>query len=197
MSTIGMVVLSALLGMYLLGMLLGLGILIWLALKLRSDLQASKQEKDSVYAETKQVLAANQAEIKAILESGKSVFTSVRADTKALLEEHRKQTKAQLEEHRKGMQAGIDRINAEALSGAAARTIQACQRLEKIATLLQQLILETETRATNDYMDEAFAPEKTLAGTPPSGFNVSQTAALDAEVDQVQTQQLPFEMETA
>lgn len=193
MSTIGTVVISALIGMFALGLLIALGVLIYLAFDLRKALAASKEEKSSVYAETRAAIAGNQAEMKAILETGKSTFASIRAEVKTLLEDHRKQTKALLEEHRKATQAGIDKINAEALTGAAARTIQASQRLEKIATLLQQMILDTEPRATHEYGPEEYAPEQRL-GMPPSGFNLSTTAVLDEEVEQATVQQLPLEL---
>lgn len=179
MSVIGIVAISVLAALFLFVQLGGTTLQLWLGWQLRRGRTADQKEREIVYAETKNLLAGFQAETKATLESAKSGFASIRTEVRGLLEEHRKELALTLEENRRQMQLGIDKINAEALQGAAARSIQAALRLEKIATLLQQMVLDTETRATHEYGPDEFAPEESIFGAPPSGYSVSQTAALD------------------
>lgn len=194
MNEVGVVVISVLAGMFLLVLVAGLGYLVWIALDIRKSLVAINAEKSSVYAETGKFLAELRADLKSQVEAGRSSFSGIRTEMKTLMEEHRGKTCSLLEDHRKetgamivasekAMQVGIDKINAEALAGAAGRTLQACLRLEKVATILQQMMIDTEGRATHDYAPEEFAPE-TAFGTPPSSYNQSTTAALDEQVEQ-------------
>lgn len=184
MGTVGIAVLSALGGMFCLGLLAGLVVLIYVALGLRKALATAATQNQAVYAETRTLIAGYQAEMKAVTEAAKSSFQSLRQEMKAILEEHRKQ-----------MQTGIDKINAEALTGAAARSIQACIRIEKAASVIATLFTEGQSRVTDEYPPEAFAPEEpTPSGKfygPPSGFSVGMTSILDAEAEreQVETQQ--------
>jgi molybdenum cofactor biosynthesis enzyme MoaA len=181
MSIVGIVSLSILAALFLFLLLGGVAVLIWLALSLKRQLAAAKEQFTAVYAETGRLLAAHQAESKATIESAKSSFVAIRTEVRGLLEDHRRELAAILEAHRAAMQAGIDKINAEALQGAAARSIQACLRLEKAIGVLQQLFLETESRSTHEYGAEEFAPEESTFGAPPSGFGLSPTAALDQQ----------------
>jgi len=185
MSTIGVVAISLFCGLFLAVLLSGLGVLIWLAMNLRKALAALRLEAVSVSSETRAVLAQYQTELARQIESSKSSFGVIRNDMKALLDEHRKKTTSTLEEHRQKMQAGIDRINADALQGAAARAIQACLRLEKAVGVIQQLFLNTEEKVTHEYGPDEFAPEETAFSGPPSGYMQSQTARYDEQVEQV------------
>lgn len=183
MNTVGIVAISLLAGMFLLAMVAGLVLLIVLAMRLSRALDKSQKENAAVYAETRTALSGYQAEIKAAIDSAKASFSAIRTETKTILEEHRKQ-----------MQGGIEKINAEALQGAAARSIQACMRLEKVAVTMQSLFLDAETRPTHEYGAEDFAPEATTFGGPPSAFSVGQTSAMDAEAEAAAVQAAPSEL---
>ena len=191
MSVIGIVAISILAALFLFLLLGGVALLVWLAFTLKRQLAGAKAESASVYAETGRLLAAYQAESKSAIESAKSSFSAIRTEVRGLLEDHRRELAATLEAHRAAMQAGIDKINAEALQGAAARSIQACLRLEKAIGVLQQLFLETESRSTHEYGANEFAPEESTFGTPPSGFGMGSTAALDQQA-QDEEQQILF-----
>ena len=191
MSVIGIVAISILAALFLFLLLGGVALLVWLAFTLKRQLAEAKEESTAVYAETGRLLAAYQAESKSAIESAKSSFSAIRTEVRGLLEDHRRELAATLEAHRAAMQAGIDKINAEALQGAAARSIQACLRLEKAIGVLQQLFLETESRSTHEYGANEFAPEESTFGTPPSGFGMGSTAALDQQA-QDEEQQILF-----
>lgn len=193
MSTIGIVALSILAALFLFLLLGGVAIQVWQAFSLKRQLAGAKAEIDRVYAETERLLAAHQAESKSTIESAKSAFSAIRTEVRGLLESHRQELGAILEAHRAAMQAGIDKINAEALQGAAARSIQACLRLEKAIGVLQQLFLDTESRSTHEYGPEEFAPEEASFGTPPTSFSVGQTAQLDEEAERGQQQEFSTE----
>ena len=177
MGTIGVIVISVLGGMFALAVLIGLILLLYLAWRLLQLLKQSQEQNQAVSHETKSVL-----------ESAKSGFSSIRNETRTLLEEHRRQFGEILELHRKEMQQGIDKINAEALQAAAARSIEACMRLEKAVGIFQKLLLDNEERVTHEYGAEDTAPESSTFGGPPSGYSLSQTARLDAEAEQQEAQ---------
>ena len=185
MGTIGIIAISVVAALFLFILTAGLGILIWLAWQLRRSLADSQTRSAAVYVETEALLRGYQAETKSLLESAKSGFTSIRNDVKSTLESQRAELGVVLEYHRNQMQQGIDKINAEALQSAAVRSVQACLRLEKVAVLLQQLFSDTETRSTHEFGPDEFAPEESQFGTPPTGYSVSSTAALD-EADQAE-----------
>ena len=172
MNIVGIVALSVLGALFVFALLGGAGVLIWLAWSLKKQTAALQEKTASVYAETKELMATYQAELKSVVESAKAGFGAIRKDVQAQLEEHRRQ-----------MQSGIDKINAEALQGAAARSIQACLRLEKAIGVLQQMFLETETRSTHEFAPEEFAPEESTFGPPPTGYSVGTAAQLDQQAD--------------
>jgi len=180
MGTIGIVAISVIAALFLFTLLAGLAALVWLAWQLRRILGESQAKTTAVYAETEALLKGYQAESKSLLESAKTAFASIRNEVRSTLETQRADLGVVLEHHRNQMQQGIDKINAEALQAAAARSIQACIRLEKVAVLLQQMFSDTEARVTNDYAPEEYAPEERF-GTPPTGYSVSTTAALDEQ----------------
>ena len=185
MSTVGIVALSLLCGLFLALLLAGLGVLIWLAVNLRKTLAEVRAEMASVSKKTADTLTQYQGEMARQVESSKSALGAVRVEMAKLLEENRKKTDGILNEHRRQMQGSIDKINAEALQGAAARAIQACLRLEKAVGVIQQLFLNSEERVTNQYGAEDFAPESSTFGGPPSGYSQSQTARFDDLTEQV------------
>jgi hypothetical protein len=185
MSTIGVVAVSLFCGLFLALLLAGLGTLIWLAVSLRKTLATVRAEMDSVSKETRGLLAQYQGEMAKQVESSKSSFGTIRTEMGRLLEENRKKTDGILNEHRRQMQGSIDKINAEALQGAAARAIQACLRLEKAVGVIQQLFLTSEEKVTNQYGAEDFAPEDSTFGGPPSGYSQSQIARFDDQMERV------------
>ena len=185
MNVIGVVAISLFCGLFLALLLAGLGTLIWLAVSLRKTLATVRAEMVSVSNETRGLLAQYQGEMAKQVESSKSSFGTIRTEMARLLEENRKKTDGILNEHRRQMQGSIDKINAEALQGAAARAIQACLRLEKAVGVIQQLFLNSEERVTNQYGAEEFAPEESAFGGPPSGYSQSRTARFDEQVEQV------------
>jgi hypothetical protein len=173
MSTIGIVVISILGGMFGLALLAGVVLLIWLAWDLRKALAVAQKENLAVYQETRAALTAHQQEMKSVFESARNGFASIRNETKSLLENHQNV-----------MQTQIAKINAEALAGTIARMIEVCLRLEKGIAIFQKMIFDNETRVTNEYGPEEFAPENTTFGGPPSGFSLSQSGKHDVETDQ-------------
>lgn len=184
MSTIGIVATSVICGIFCILLLLGIALLVWLAVKLHAAVKELKAENAAVQAETRTTLTAHQsqtaaamtvyhAEMKAVVDSSKASFTTIRNETKAMLEAGQQK-----------MEDGIKKINAEALQSAAARSIEACLRLEKVIGIFQQLILNNEERVTHEYGPEDFAPESTTFGGPPSQFSISENARLDAEAEQ-------------
>ena len=163
MSEIGIVLVSLLGGAVLITLLAGVAYLAWQSFSLRKT-----------QAEIRALIAGNLQETKSALDAAKSSFSTIRSETKSILEEHRK-----------AMQAGIASINAEALTTAAVRCFEGCQRLEKAIAVFQRLILEnTDQRTPGDYAPEETAPERNEFGGPPSGYSVGLTAAYDAEADE-------------
>lgn len=192
MSVFGIVAASILSALFLFALLACAALAAWQGWQNKRLLSAAQRETEQVYAETKSLLVANQAETKATIESAKGAFGAIRTDVRALLEDHRKEIRVTIEEfrkelaatldgHRQQTQTAIDKINAEALVSVAARLTQVCLRAEKAVVLLQSLVLDTEARVTNEYGPNDFAPEDSPFGTPPSGYSVSQTAALDEQ----------------
>lgn len=183
MNVIGIVSLSLLCGLFLALLIGGLATLLWLAVKLR-------REVSQMTAAMQTLIAGNHAEMKSSIESAKASFSSIRTEMKTVLDTHNKSTRSMLEEHRKQMKEGIDKINAEALIGASARAVQACQRLENAAGIIQKLFLDANDVPTGrGYAPEETAPENTTFGGPPSAFSLSQTSAMDAEVEQAEMEQ--------
>lgn len=192
MSLVGIVAISVLAAIFLFALLSGLGLLIWIAFQLKKLLAAAEAEFKSVSIETKRVVAENwadtkttlqthQAEQKSQIESAKSAFGGIRNEVRSLLDEYRKELGTTLEKHRAEMQSGIDKINADALVSVAARLTQVCLRAEKAVSVLQEMMLDTEARATHDYGPNDYAPEENPFGAPPSGYSVSKTTALDEQ----------------
>ena len=201
MSTIGIVALSILAAMFLFALLGGVALLLWLAWRQKQQQDAAEKENRSVYAWTEKTMAANQSEIKSMLESAKASFTAIRNEVRTQqethekslnrsLQEYRKELNDLLEDHRRQMQHGIEKINADALSSVAVRLTNVCIRTEKAIGILQQLVLESEKSPNTEYAPEAFAPEDSQFGAPPSGYGRSTTAHLDDQVDMVAQQEL-------
>jgi hypothetical protein len=157
----------------------GVVTLVWLAWNLKIQMGAAQKEIASVYAETGRIMGTYQAESKAAVESAKASFSAIRNEVRGLLEEHRKQ-----------MQDGIEKINAEALTSVAARLTQVCVRVEKAIAVLQQLIINGEPAPTTEYAPDAYAPEETTFGPPPTGYGLGTTAKLDDEAEREQNQEL-------
>lgn len=183
MNMIGVVAISVLAAIFLCALFVGVGTLIWMAYTLKRQLQDSKKENGLVHAETTKILVAYQAESKAQIDSAKASFAAVRNAIQAQLEAQQKELHATLDEHRRQMGVSIEKINADALVTVATRLTQVCIRTEKAISVLQQLILATEQTPATDYPAEAFAPEESQFGAPPSGFSLSQTARFDQEAD--------------
>jgi phage tail sheath protein FI len=194
MNLIGIIAISVLAALFLFALLAATGVLVWLALRIRKDQVTEQQERQRVYAETEKLLAAHQTELKAIVESARSGFGSIRTDMRASLDANQKVAEAALADHQKALAATLDtfrqdineaikKINAEALATVAVRLTQVCIRAEKAIAVFQQLILSTEQQPGHDYAPDAFAPEESAFGAPPSGYAVSQTARLDQEAD--------------
>lgn len=185
MSTLGIVLISLLGGMFLVVLLASAAVLVYYAVALRKQQAELGRQATAVYAETHAMLAGQAAEMKAAVEAAKNSFQTVRQETKTILEGHRENLKTTLEDHRAQMKTGIDKINGEALQAAAARSLEACMRLEKAAAVIQTLFLDNENRVAGEMADEEMAPEKTRFHGPPSGYSVSQTATLDSQDDVV------------
>lgn len=199
MNTIGIIAVSALAALFLFALLAAVGLLVWLAFRLRRELTEAQKQNASVHTETAKVLAANQAEVKTLIEGSCSKFDGIRAQIQTAIEDSRKATDvAQVEQakalnevlatHRKEMQVGIEKINAEALQTVAVRLTQVCIRAEKAIGVLQQMILDSEKSPGAEYGAEDFAPEENRFGPPPSGFSRSTTARMDEEADRVATE---------
>ena len=197
MQTVGIVAIALLAGLFLALLLLGLGILLWLAFRLRQQTAEVAARQSAVQTETAALLEKSHAEIlrlnqehaarlKSEVESAKAGFVTIRNDVQTAWTEQMNAISVMLVEHRREIQAGIDRINAEALQTAAARNLKAVTGLEKMVALLQQMMLESYTpKPGTEYGAEEYAPEEpTRFGTPPpTGFSVSETARLDEEAE--------------
>lgn len=190
MNLVGIIAISVLSALFLFALLAAVAALVWLALRIRKDAAAAQQENRRIYAETEKLLAAQQA----VIESAKSAFGSIRTEMRtsldgnqkgheALLAAHQKELNVTLDTFRLDINAAIAKINAEALQTVAVRLTQVCIRAEKAIGVFQQLILNSEKAPGDEYAPEAFAPEESTFGAPPSGFSVSQTARMDQEAD--------------
>ena len=159
--------------------LLGLGLLLWVGFKLRTELANLARSNQAVYAETKAAIEKSQGEMLRAIESARSGFATIRGETKAILEEHRVK-----------MQGEIAKINADALQMAAKRSIDACVKLEKSVGLLQAVLLQAGENPGREYGPEDFAPEETSFGTPASQYSVGPTAALDEQAQREEAAQV-------
>jgi len=193
MSLVGIVAISVLAAIFLFALLSGLGLLIWISFQTKKVLAATQADLKSVSIETRQVIAQNWADTKTTLqqfesehksqiEAAKSAFGGIRNEVRTLLDGYQKELGTTLEKHRGQMQSGIDKINAEALVSVAARLTQVCLRAEKAVAVLQEMMLDTEARATHDYGPNDYAAEESTFGAPPSGFGISRTSSLDEQV---------------
>jgi len=194
MSLVGIIATSVIAALALFVLFAGIGLLIWLATRLRKDLAAWQQQAILVHAETKQLLTTSGTETKASIEAAKGAFTAIRNEVKASLEGQQKAAETGLAAHQKAlaetlanfrseMQVAIAKINAEALQTVAVRLTQVCIRAEKAIGVLQQLILDTEKSTHFDGGPEDFAPENSTFGGPPSAYSVGETARFDQEAD--------------
>ena len=159
--------------------LLGLGLLLWVGFKLRTELANLARSNQAVYAETKALVEKSQAEMLKAIESAKGGFAAVRADMKLIFEDHRQK-----------LQTEIAKINADALQMAAKRSIDACVKLEKSVGLLQAVLLQAGENPGREYGPEDFAPEETSFGTPASQYSVGPTAALDEQAQREEAAQV-------
>ncbi len=183
MSLVGIIATSVLAALALFALFAGIGILIWLALRIR-------KENTQVSIETKALLTDSRAAV----ESAKGTFTSIRNEVKTITEGQQKAADSALIAHQKALTATLDtfrldinaaigKINAEALQTVAVRLTQVCVRAEKAIGVFQQLILDTEKSPHFDGGPEDTAPENAPFGGPPSSYSLSQTAKLDQEAD--------------
>jgi hypothetical protein len=189
MSTVGIVALSILAALFLFALFSGVGLLVWLAWNQKKQQAAAEKENARVHAETEKVLAANQAEVKALLESAKAGFGSIRNETRATLESYQKTIGVLLEDHRREMQAGIEKINAEALTSVAVRLTNVCIRTEKAIGVLQQIMMQADAAPAFTGGPEDYGPEEGAStfGGPPTAYSVSRTAQMDEEVEREQS----------
>ena len=186
MSTIGIVALSLIGGLFLAILLLSLAISIWAALRLRAEVKKIGEANGAVYAETRVVLQQNAAETKALFESARSSFQALQRETKTIQEANVLSTAKLLDEHGRKMAELIGKINGEAMSQAAAQNIKAVTQLTQLIGILQQAFTDQEQRVANTYAPEEYARESetSFPGTPASIYNsVSQTAAFDEQAE--------------
>lgn len=193
MSTVGIVVIALAAGAFLILFLLGLALLLWKAFESQRLMRELRAVLAAVQAETAALLEKSQTELKTLtethanrlraeLESAKAALTRLHADVRSAWVEESRSLSTILAEHRQQIGAAIDKINAEALQAAAARSIAAVQKLEKVVGILQKMMLEAGERPGVEYGPEEFAPEADgRFGTPVSAYSVGATARLDEE----------------
>lgn len=198
MNTIGIVATALVAGAFLILLLLGLGLLLWKSFTLAQQMREAENQRAIVQVETAKTLDRYQTEIKALteahanrlksdLESTKAAMNAIRAEIRSTWVEQTQALNALLSEHRKEMGEAIDKINAEALQSAAARTITAVKKLEDAVGILQTMYLEASAREREHYADDDYAEETTgPLRTPTSQYSVGTTARLDAEAEAVE-----------
>jgi hypothetical protein len=183
MNLVGVIAITVLAALFLFALLAATGVLVWLALRIRKDQTTAQQNQAAIYAE-----------IGKAIEAAKASFGSIRTDIRSSLEVNQKNAEAALAVHQQALAATLDtfrtdinvaiaKINADALATVAVRLTQVCIRAEKAIAVFQQLILNTEQNPGDNYAPDAFAPEESAFGAPPSGYAVSQTARMDQEAD--------------
>lgn len=199
MNTVGIVILSILGGALLLALLLGIGLLLWKAFESARLFRELSALLLSVQTETRALLATSQSEIKAVNEqhagrmkaefdSARAALNTLRADVRNAWVEEVRAIHGALQDHRKEIAASIEKINAEALQTAAARSVDAVRKLEKTVEFLQKMLLEAGERPGKEYGPEEYAEEEEQQSgtfrTPASQFSVGATARLDREAEE-------------
>ncbi len=180
MSTVAIVLLALAAGAFLILLLGALGICIWAALHIQRGQRELKAERLAVQTETAATLNSHAAKIKAEVDSAKASFTAIRNEIRSAWIEETRSLNALLVEHRAEMAKAIDKINAEALQAAAARSIAAVQKLERSVGILQKMMLEAGERPGEEYGPEEYAPESgDKFGTPVSQYSLGAVARLD------------------
>ena len=137
MNTLGIVMLSLFIGVFLVILLGALGVCVWAALAVRK----------AVTAHTKVIMDIGQ-EITQAATSSKNAFASIRQEMKTLLEGHQAT-----------IMGAVKAVNADALQAASVRSIDACKRIEKAVATLNQLVYAQEAEEENPLAPEATAPE--------------------------------------
>ena len=137
MNTLGIVMLSLFVGVFLVVLLGALGVCVWAALMVRK----------AVAAHTKSIMDIAQ-EMTAAATASRNAFSSIRQEMKTLLEGHQKI-----------VMEVVKAINADALQAASVRSIEACKRIENAVATLNALVYAQEPAKENSLAPEATAPE--------------------------------------
>lgn len=186
MSLIGIVAISALSALFFFALLAGLVCLIWLAFRMRKDLQAMKDANTSVLTATQRQLESVYAETQKLIVALEVKIDGQQKESALLQAKHEQDLAVSMNTFKADISAAIAKINAEALQTVAVRLTQVSIRAEKAISVFQQLILDTEKSTANEYGPEEFAPEENRFSGPPSAYGLSQTAKMDAETDMVE-----------
>ena len=133
MQTLGVVALSALAGIFLILLLAGLGVMVYLAAKIQKSIQALSVEMQKFSAENRAATGDHEQQLAKILDNAKSTMVSIKQEMRGALQSSHETVKSM-----------VDRIKGNELQAASARIIGASIRLEKIASALQGLLLEQQ-----------------------------------------------------
>jgi hypothetical protein len=136
MQEFGVVALSAVAGVLFAALFVGVGAVIYYSRCTKIQAALLVQECKKFSAENGAALEQQRVQLSNIAESAKSNLTSTRQDVKAALEANAKAIAATLEDHRRQMDAIANKINANALLEASRRGVEACARLERVASSL-------------------------------------------------------------
>ena len=171
MQLVGVVALALAAGALLAILFAGIGVVVYYSRGVKEQAEKLVKKMDKFYTENCEELANQREALRGIAESAKSNLTSTRQEVRQALEAHAKAVQSVLDDHRRDMDAIANKINASSLLEASKRGIEACIRLERVASALwkwaQKLDQESEEsgEAWGEDRAEEYAPENQVAGT--------------------------------
>jgi len=140
-STFGVVAIALLAGIFLCLLIAGIAAVLWAAWKAKKAADTNVVVIQGVQAKTEAELADQAKKLAEILEAAKSNFSGIRSEMRQSLEMYAKMTQETLEAHQKSMDAAVSKVNAELLAKAAKDAIVACREFQRIAAVMQSLLL--------------------------------------------------------
>lgn len=136
MQVFGIVALSMAIGLLLAVLLAGIATVVYYARSVKIQATALTEKVTHFYAENSTALDHQRGQLTNIADSAKSNLASTRQEMRTALENNAKAIAGVLEDHRRQMDQIANKINATALLEASRRAIEACARLERVASAL-------------------------------------------------------------
>ena len=185
MSTVGIVLLSAICGLFIALLIAAMGFTIWTNLRAKASVDKLQQQVSTVYAETGAALEEHIEGLTAIMESAKSNFKTIREEMRGSQAETLRETRATLEAHRSEMAKIINTINGVRFIESAKQITKASSILWRVAKRLEVITEASpdEFVATEDGNDRARAwPAEKAEEYAPEGETIyDQTRVVKAE----------------